>query len=76
MVIERNIFDVFDSINALLREAFLHTHPKKWIKQSLKSIIVFPECFDIFIAFGLTVFGFLYAHYTNKKNYKKVVIFV
>ncbi len=66
-----NLF--FDSGNAVHREAFTHTPLKKWIEKVVKKPNhLLPNVLK-FLALGQKVFGFLYAHYTNKINKQKVV---
>ncbi len=72
------IWDIFDSGNAVLRETFTPPphphHPKNGPEMSSKSWIAFYRMFSNFcLAFELTVLGFLYAHYTNEINKQKVI---
>jgi hypothetical protein len=62
---------LFDSDNAVLGEAFTHTHTlKKWIKKVVNKPNRLSPNVNEFLAFGQIVFGFLYAHHSNKTNKK------
>jgi hypothetical protein len=62
----------FDSGNAVLGEAFTHTHPT--LKKRIKKVVNKPNRLspnvNELLAFGQIGCGFLYAHHSNKTNKK------
>jgi hypothetical protein len=62
---------LFDSGNAVLGDTFTHTHTlKKRVKKVVNKLNRLSPNVNEFLAFGQIVFGFLYAHHSNKTNKK------
>jgi hypothetical protein len=71
-----NVPIVFDSGNAVLGEAFTHTHtphPQKTDKKVVNKPNRLSPNVNESLAFEQIVLGFLYAHHSNKTNKQKVV---